>query len=118
MHRSRRRFFYLAFLNRLPLSLLPTTLSPEQQISPVAKRAITSLMAQIEAAGFDHDMSAREAKNAFGLMIDTARAEPVLIEKHGRGVEVVISMKEYVCLFMHNSNAEKAVEQVGEVERR
>jgi len=24
-------------------------------------------------------MSAREAKNAFGLMIDTARAEPVLI---------------------------------------
>jgi hypothetical protein len=30
-------------------------------------------------------MSAHEAKNAFGLMIDTARAEPVLIEKHGRG---------------------------------
>ncbi len=28
-------------------------------------------------------MSAREAKNGFGLMIDTARAEPVLIEKHG-----------------------------------
>jgi hypothetical protein len=26
-------------------------------------------------------MSAREAKNAFGLMIDTSRAEPVLIEK-------------------------------------
>ena len=31
-------------------------------------------------------MSAREAKNRFGLMIDSARAEPVLIEKHGRGV--------------------------------
>lgn len=40
-------------------------------------------------------MSAREAKNAFGLMIDTARAEPVLIEKHGRGVVVVISIEEY-----------------------
>jgi prevent-host-death family protein len=40
-------------------------------------------------------MSAREAKNAFGLMIDTARAEPVLIEKHGRGVVVVISVEEY-----------------------
>ena len=26
-------------------------------------------------------MSAREAKNGFGLMIDTARAEPVRIEK-------------------------------------
>jgi prevent-host-death family protein len=40
-------------------------------------------------------MSAREAKNAFGLMIDTARAEPVLIEKHGRGVVMVISVEEY-----------------------
>ena len=35
-------------------------------------------------------MSAHEAKNGFGLMIDTARAEPVLIEKHGRGVGMVI----------------------------
>lgn len=40
-------------------------------------------------------MSAREAKNAFGMMIDTARAEPVRIEKHGRGVVVVISVEEY-----------------------
>jgi prevent-host-death family protein len=40
-------------------------------------------------------MSARGAKNAFGLMIDTARAEPVLIEKHGRGVVMVISVEEY-----------------------
>ena len=40
-------------------------------------------------------MSAREAKNAFGLMIDTARAEPVLIEKHGRAVVIVISVEEY-----------------------
>ena len=40
-------------------------------------------------------MSAREAKNGFGLMIDTARAEPVRIEKHGRGVVVVVSVEEY-----------------------
>ena len=40
-------------------------------------------------------MSARDAKNAFGLMIDTGRAEPVPIDKHGRGVVVVISIKEY-----------------------
>jgi prevent-host-death family protein len=40
-------------------------------------------------------MSAREAKNAFGLMIDTARAEPVLIEKHGRAIVIVISVEEY-----------------------
>jgi prevent-host-death family protein len=40
-------------------------------------------------------MSAREAKNAFGLLIDTARAEPVMIEKHGRGVVVVVAVEEY-----------------------
>ena len=40
-------------------------------------------------------MLAREAKNAFGLMIDTARAEPVRIEKHGRGVVMVIAVQEY-----------------------
>lgn len=40
-------------------------------------------------------MSAREAKNGFGLMIDTARAEPVLIEKHGRGVVVVVAVEEF-----------------------
>ena len=44
-------------------------------------------------------MSAREAKNAFGLMIDTARAEPVRIEKHGRGVVMVISVEEYERLY-------------------
>ncbi len=40
-------------------------------------------------------MSAREAKNAFGLLIDRARAGPVLIEKHGRGVVVVVAVEEY-----------------------
>ena len=40
-------------------------------------------------------MSARAAKNGFGLMIDTARAEPVLIEKHGRAFVMVISVEEY-----------------------
>ena len=40
-------------------------------------------------------MSARQAKNGFGLLIDTARAEPVRIEKHGRGVVVVLSVEEY-----------------------
>jgi len=40
-------------------------------------------------------MSAREAKNSCGLMIDTARAGPVQIEKHGRGVVVVLAVEEY-----------------------
>lgn len=40
-------------------------------------------------------MSARDAKNAFGLLLDTARAEPVTIEKHGRRVVVVMAVEEY-----------------------
>ena len=51
-------------------------------------------------------MSAREAKNGFGLMIDTARAEPVLIEKHRRGV-VVFSVEEYERLSVQSGRADK-----------
>ncbi len=52
-------------------------------------------------------MSAREAKNGFGLMIDTARAEPVLIEKHGRGVVVVVAVEEYERLSGQSERADK-----------
>jgi prevent-host-death family protein len=52
-------------------------------------------------------MSAREAKNAFGLMIDTARAEPVLIEKHGRGVVMVIAVEEYRRLSVQSGRTDK-----------
>ncbi len=51
-------------------------------------------------------MSAREAKKGFGLMIDTARAEPVLIEKHGRGV-VVVSVEEYERLSVQSGRADR-----------
>lgn len=40
-------------------------------------------------------LSAREAKNRFGYLIDTARQEPVSIEKHGRPVVVVVSIEDY-----------------------
>lgn len=46
-------------------------------------------------------MSAKDAKNGFGLLIDTARAEPVLIEKHGRPVVVVLAIEEYERLQRH-----------------
>ena len=42
-----------------------------------------------------HHMSARDAKNGFGRLIDTARAEPVAIEKYGRTVVVVLAVEEY-----------------------
>jgi len=40
-------------------------------------------------------LAAREAKYNFGRLIDTARAEPVTIEKHGRPVVVVVAVEEY-----------------------
>jgi prevent-host-death family protein len=40
-------------------------------------------------------LSARDAKYNFGRLIDTARAEPVTVEKHGRAVVVVFPVEEY-----------------------
>ena len=40
-------------------------------------------------------MSATDAKNSFGLLLDRARAEPVQVEKHGRPVVVVVSVEEF-----------------------
>jgi prevent-host-death family protein len=63
-------------------------------------------------------MSAREAKNAFGLMIDTARAGPVLIEKHGRGVVVVVAVEEYERLTVGLAAKGKAAERGAEAARK
>ncbi|MBV1703217.1 MAG: type II toxin-antitoxin system prevent-host-death family antitoxin [Hyphomicrobiales bacterium] len=57
-------------------------------------------------------MSAREAKNGFGLMIDTARAEPLLIEKHGRGVVVVIAVEEYERMTVTGAASSKRIRAV------
>ncbi len=40
-------------------------------------------------------LSARDSKYNFGRLIDTARAEPVTVEKHGRAVVVVLVVEEY-----------------------
>jgi prevent-host-death family protein len=48
-------------------------------------------------------MSAKDAKDGFGRLIDTARAEPVVIEKHGRAVVVVMSVEEFERLRALNS---------------
>ena len=60
-------------------------------------------------------MSAKNAKNSFGLLLDTARAEPVTIEKHGRGVVVVLSIEEYQRLMKHRV---KAVRDAGNIAGR
>jgi prevent-host-death family protein len=40
-------------------------------------------------------LSAKDAKYSFGHLIDTARAEPVIVTKHGRSVVVVLAVEEY-----------------------
>jgi antitoxin Phd len=40
-------------------------------------------------------IGAKDAKNGFGRMLDAAQREPVIIEKHGRAVAVLLSLEEY-----------------------
>jgi prevent-host-death family protein len=40
-------------------------------------------------------MSAKDAKNSFGLLLDSACAEPVKIRKYGRAVVLVLSVEEF-----------------------
>jgi len=61
-------------------------------------------------------ISAREAKNRFGRLIDDARAAPVAVEKHGRPVVVVLAIEEYERLTetarkIQNSNSPKKREK-------
>ena len=39
--------------------------------------------------------SAHDAKARFGALLDTARREPVTIEKHGRAVAVILSKEDF-----------------------
>ena len=57
--------------------------------------AILATMAQTSFFGRDmQTLSARDAKYNFGRLIDTARAEPVTVEKHGPAVVVVLAVEE------------------------
>jgi prevent-host-death family protein len=40
-------------------------------------------------------LTAKEAKYGFGRLIDLARAEPVVVAKHGRPVVVVMSVETF-----------------------
>ena len=40
-------------------------------------------------------MSASDAKNRFGQLLDQARSEPVRVQKQGRDVAVVLSPEEF-----------------------
>ncbi|HEY6847354.1 MAG TPA: hypothetical protein VI320_14290 [Terracidiphilus sp.] len=50
-------------------------------------------------------------------MIDTARAESALIEKHGRGVVMVIAVEEYERLTVRPDVAGKSEVKAGEASK-
>jgi len=57
----------------------------------MAEMAIIARLAQVFPIKI---VSANNAKNAFGVLIDTALSEPVTVENHGRAVLVVLSVGE------------------------
>ena len=48
--------------------------------------------------------NATQAKNQFGQLLDDAQAEPVIIQKNGRDVAVLVSMSEYQSKMQNNSS--------------
>ncbi len=106
--------FYLALIGRLfsdaaldfKMRLLHANRAVNDAIAEKSYFALNGAMDRQRDSAMK-TMSAREAKNGFGLMIDTARAEPVLIEKHGRGVVVVVSVEEYERLSVQAGRADK-----------
>lgn len=54
-------------------------------------------------------ITAKDAKNKFGELMDTVQREPVTIEKYGRAVAVVLSNEEYKQLKLERLRAYLAV---------
>jgi prevent-host-death family protein len=54
-------------------------------------------------------LTAKDAKYGFGRLIDLARAEPVIIAKHGRQVVIVMAVEEYERLKAVDSLAHEPV---------
>ncbi len=54
-------------------------------------------------------IAAKEAKNNFGELMDTAQREPVTIERRGGAVAVVISATEYEKIKLERLRARLAI---------
>ena len=48
-------------------------------------------------------LNATQAKNQFGQLLDDAQAEPVIIQKNGRDVAVLVSISEFQSKMQNNS---------------
>ncbi|WP_347888073.1 type II toxin-antitoxin system Phd/YefM family antitoxin [Nitrosomonas europaea] len=57
-------------------------------------------------------ITAKDAKNKFGEMLDTAQREPLTIEKHGRAVAVIMSVQEYQQMKLERLRAKLAAGEV------
>lgn len=65
---------------------------------------------QLCLAGFTmKSIAAKDAKNHFGEMLDTVQREPLIIEKHGRAVAVVMSAQDYQQMKLERLRAKLAV---------
>ncbi|WP_417309236.1 type II toxin-antitoxin system Phd/YefM family antitoxin [Devosia sp.] len=49
------------------------------------------------------EITATDAKNRFGQVLEMAQAEPVRIQKNGRDVAVVLSAEQYAALIKDNA---------------
>lgn len=54
-------------------------------------------------------IAAKDAKNHFGEMLDTVQREPLIIEKHGQAVAVVMSAQDYQQMKLERLRAKLAV---------
>lgn len=63
-------------------------------------------------------MSAKDAKDGFGRLIDLARLEPVTVEKHGRPVVVVMAVEEYERLRESAGSSSNTVKPGGKPAKR
>lgn len=63
------------------------------------------------------EMTATDAKNKFGQMLEMAQAEPVAIQKNGRNVVYVVSADRYETL-VANASAPKVRPAVQDLLRR
>ncbi|MBL1208713.1 type II toxin-antitoxin system prevent-host-death family antitoxin [Geminocystis sp. GBBB08] len=63
-------------------------------------------------------LTASEAKNRFGMLLDWARREPVIIEKQGRQVAILLSVEEYERLLMTNQSSSNLDKQDLSLEER
>lgn len=63
-------------------------------------------------------LTASEAKNRFGMLLDWARREPVMIEKQGRQVAIMLSVEEYERLSAINKSSSNLDDQDLSFEKR